>query len=139
MALNQKFYNLKNVEITTLGGLVAIATNIRIKRNPVFIDRTAGSSGTEQSVYNMENKPDITIEGFNSDELHFADLVPNDPITSFTVLSPDDSSASLLQSDFFTKWPTSGMVIGDVGTELDGTSSSKWTLPIVAGVLNPNS
>jgi hypothetical protein len=139
MALNQKYYNLKNVQVTTLGGLVTIITNLSIKRNPTFIDRTAGPSLTEQRVYNGEKAPEIMMEGFNDDTLSFADLVPNDPIESFTVLSPDDSSASLLQSDFFTKWPVSAMVIGAVDTAWEGENCSKWKVPIEAGILNPNS
>src|SRR5688572_11579144 len=104
-ATTEKYLNLKNVQLTMLSGVVLDCINIRVKRNPIFIDRTAGASLTEQSVYNGENKPDIMIEGFNSDDLSFGELIPNDPITAFTVLSTEAGTPSVLQSDFFTKWP----------------------------------
>ncbi|HEX8834974.1 MAG TPA: hypothetical protein VF719_12275 [Abditibacteriaceae bacterium] len=135
MALTKKAYSLKNVRITFLGGLVADATKITIKRKPEFKGRRAGSSYTNQRVLNGEEEPDIEVEGWNSDNLAFGDLVPGTPIESFTLLSTETGTPSIMQTDFFTKWPVAGMCLGETETTIE-EDPSKWKTRIEAGILD---
>lgn len=137
MPLEQKFYSLQNVRITLNSGVVADATEIKIARKLLTENRKAGSSLVPQLVIVGEDTPDITIKGWNSDDLSFADLKPGDGISAFTLLSTEAETPSILQSDFFTKFPVSGMCIGDTDTTL-GDKPSEWNTQIRPGVMNPN-
>ena len=137
MPLAAKYYSLKNVRVTLNSGVVADLTEIKIKRSWEKVTRNAGSTLTEQTVIKMEKKPEITITGWNADATNFSNLTGWTAITAFTVLSTEATTPSLLQSDFFTKWPVSGMTIGEIDTSISD-DPSKWTASIDAGVLNPN-
>lgn len=137
--MTQKHYNLKNVEITLNTGVVLDCTNISIARKLQLAERTAGSSITEQSTINKEMRPDITIEGFNGDDIAFADLVPGSKVTAFAVdPTAAGDNASFLQSDFFTKWPVTGMYLGDTDTSLGESDNSKWKTALLCGVVGSN-
>jgi len=136
MPLEQTFYSLKNVRINFKGGAKADATEIKIARKLETADRTAGLALTEQTVIVKEKMPEIAIKGWNSDDLTIADLTPWTPIESFTLLSTEAGTPSILWTDFFTKWPTSGMCLGDTDTTL-GEKPSEWSTQILCGVLNP--
>lgn len=134
-ATTQKYLNLKNITLTMKSGLVADVTLITIKRNPKFADRTPGMAWADQQVRNGEAKPEITIEGFNSDDLSFGEIIPGDAVESFVL--NDEASASVLQNDFFTMWPVESWVFGAVDTSFSGEDCSKWRIPIECNVLNP--
>lgn len=136
MALDQEFYMLQNTTIVLKNGARADVTNVTIKRNPVYVSRRVGE--VDQQVFSHENKPDIMVEGFNTSDFHFADMIPNEPIEEFELTSDNDADASLLQSDFFTKFPVDQMVFGAVETGFDLENPSKWRCPIECNVLNPN-
>jgi hypothetical protein len=125
---------LKNVQITLLSGVVAMATQITIARKLEIKDRTAGGAKLEQRVIIKEMAPEISIEGWNTKTLSFGDLQPGQGITAFDVKSTAEN-LSVLQSDFFTKWTIAGMCIGDTDTSL-GEEPSKWKTKIEAGILN---
>ena len=136
MALEQPSYNLKNVGVTLLGGVKGIITSVNIERKPLYANRTAGSSWPQQQTAIGEDFPTIDCEGWNSDEIHFKDVPPNTPIDSFDLTSNDDADESILQSDFFTKFPVDSMAIGPSSTTLNGTDNSMVRFSIVSNVLN---
>lgn len=138
MALAAKSYNLKNGRLTLNSGVVVNLIRFKVNRKLELRDRTAGKSLTQQQVINKEMQPDIEIEVFSEGgELTMADFSPGDAVTALTFLSTETGTPSLLQSDFFTKWPVSGMCIGDVSSEWNEKDSNTFTIPIHAGILNP--
>ena len=136
--MNEKSYNLKNVRFTFRGGLVADATAVSIARKLQVIDRTAGSSRKEQRTINKEMAPEITVEGWNSDDLAFSDLVPGTPIEDMTIMATEGGTPSVLQDDFFTVWPVDEMCLGDTDTAYNEGDNSKWKTQILCGILNPD-
>lgn len=137
MAWTEKYMSLKNVAVTLQSGLVADITELSVKRTLELADRTAGPSKLEQQVIVKEKMPEITINGWNSDDLALADLTPGTQITAFTVTDTAETPASALWTDFFTKWPIAGMTLGDTDTTL-GEQPSKWSTRVLCGVLNPD-
>ena len=111
--MTQPNYNLKNVDVLLDNGIVADATSISIARKLQLIERTPGRSKRELATINKEMRPEITIEGFNSDDLSFADLKPGTKIVGFAVNpTAGGDNATFLQSDFLTTWPVSEMYLG---------------------------
>jgi hypothetical protein len=135
MPLEEKYYSLQNVRITLNTGVVADATEIKIARKLLLENRKAGSSLVPQLVIVGEDTPDISIKGWNSDDLNHADLTPGAAITSFTLLSTESGTPSILQTNFFTLFPVTSMVIGDTDTTL-GDKPSEWNTKVVPGVMN---
>lgn len=137
MALTNKYYSLKNVRLTLNTGVVVDVTEIKIKRSWEKVARNAGSTLTEQTVILMEKMPEISIKGWNADNISFSTLTGWTGITALTLLSTETGTPSLLQTDFFTKWPVTGMSVGDIDTTIND-KPSEWTAAIWAGVLNPS-
>lgn len=137
MGLTNKYYSLKNVRVTLNTGVIVDITEIKIKRSWEKTARNAGSTLTEQTVILMEKMPEISMKGWNADSISFSTLSGWTGITSFTLLSTETGTPSILQTDFFTKWPVTGMTVGDVDTTITD-KPSEWTAAIWPGVLNPN-
>jgi hypothetical protein len=131
------FFNMKNVEVLAGDSVPVDVISLHVKRNNEWIDRPSGRSKLGQRVHNMENPPDIELEFNQTSDFHAGMIVPNTLVGTFSVDPEDPDTATLLQSDFFTKWPLSGMVWGDPDTTLEGDSTSTIKVPILAGVLNP--
>ena len=138
MSLINKSYNLKNVRFTLRSGVILDATEVSIKRKIEVKDRSAGLTLAQQQVINKEMMPEISVKGWNSDNLSFADLKPGTSISALTILSTESGTPSVLPDDFFTRWPVSGMSLGDTETGFNEADPSTWTTAILCGILNPN-
>lgn len=134
--MTQKQYNLKNVRLTLNTGVVLDCTSISIARKVQVTDRTPGASLRETRTINKEMAPDITIEGFNSDNLSFSDLKPGAKVTAFSLVpTATGDNASFLQSDFLTVWPVTEMYLGDTDTTLGESDNSKWKTALLCGIV----
>jgi hypothetical protein len=132
------FLNLKNLVLTMKSGVIVHCVNVRIKRNPIYIQRPSTGNLLGAQAYNGEDPPDISAEILNDDNISFGEIIPNDPVESFTLLTDEATPASALQDDFFTKWPIAGWAFGELETAFNGSDMSTFTVPIKAGVMNPN-
>ena len=135
MPLTLDSYQLQNVDITLNTGTVLAKTSVTMKRNPVYAPHTGGALVGNQ-VFMREDPPDIMVEFFNTADLHFGQLIPNTGLSAFDIKSTETGTPSILQSDFFTKFPVDGMVIGEVETGYDPDAPSKCKVPIKCNVLN---
>lgn len=135
MPLVQKHYNLQNVSFIMKGGLVADATEVSIKHTVAYAERKAGRSKVMQRVIKHEDC-EITVKGWNSDDLSRADIEPGTGIDSLTINSDDDTGTpSLLPASFWTKFPPSSMSFGDTTTGLTDDPST-WETQIMPNTLN---
>lgn len=138
-ATTEKYLSLFNTRITwTLTGqsgqVVADATEIQVPRTLEKFDRTSGGSAVIQTVLGRHNVI-LKVMGWNSDNLSAGLLIPGTRLTAFTLLSTESGTPSVLQSDFFTKFPVTGMALGDTDFTL-GNDPSKWTTEIICNALN---
>ncbi|RYG66321.1 hypothetical protein EON80_15660 [bacterium] len=135
--LDQEAYSLKNVFLTLKGGQSGLV-NISVKRNPIYVKKKPGQVTVGSNVWMGEDDPDIQVEIYNDSNFAFKDAVPNSPINSLDLTSKSDGpTVSFFQSDFFTKFPASGFVIGGPETALDGESLSTTKFPLIPNVVNP--
>lgn len=135
--LEQDAYSLKNVFLTLKGGQSGLV-NVSVKRNPIYAKKKPGQVTVGSNVWMGEDDPDIQVEIYNDANFAFKDAVPNSAIETFDLTSKSDGpTVSFFQSDFFTKFPASGMVIGGPETALDGNDLSTTKFPIIVNVVNP--
>jgi hypothetical protein len=135
--LEQQAYSLKNVFLTLKGGQSGLV-NVNVKRNPIYVQKKPGQLLVGSNVYMGENDPDLSVEIYNDANFAFKDAIPNSEIETFDLTSKSDGpTVSFFQSDFFTKFPASGMTIGGAETALDGNDLSTTKFPIIVNVVNP--
>lgn len=137
MAFTQQSATLKNLRVMMTNGLALNATNLSIKRNPVYAEKKPGQALVPSQVFMGENLPDISIELYFDEVANFASILPNQAITTFDVISPLDANESIFAAEFFAKFPPSSMVFGAPDTTLDGEKLGMLKFDIQCNVLNP--
>ena len=132
--MTQPNYNLKNVGIEMNAAVLADITSFDTERKLQVTERTPGRSMRERGTINKEMAPVINCEGWNSDDLAFADLKPGMKITAFNANpTANGDAASFFHADFMTDWPLP-WYIGDVSSPLGESDNSKWKFTILCHI-----
>ena len=131
MSFAAQFLSLKNVVLTFSTGATADVVEIQFKRTVQKDDRTAGSSLVMQSVLDEQNL-EITVKGWNSNNLALADLIPGAEVASLTAVTTGDSQ-DVLWPDTSTLFPFP-WYLGDTDTTL-GPKPSQWNTQIHTNIV----
>ena len=110
---------LRNVRLTFNTLTTINATKITIHREAEDQKKTAGSSGVVQRILGPQDS-DISVEFWNDNNFSTADLPFGTLLSALSLLDTEATPVSVLQSDYFTKFPPTTWAVLDVQFDVDG-------------------